>query len=162
MLTRLDVNWLLGMRNRWEAANNAWNQWVLGYNPQRQRDVLSRLGFAEPDWRSMSAALAALCGAVLLIITLWSLHQRKALDPAQRAWRRYCLRLKAWGISGAEWEGPLEFSARVAQEQPALGALTQEAASHYAALRYGQGGRAQLAQLRECSRRLPSRWRIQF
>mgnify|MGYP000550092110 CR=1 FL=1 len=29
----------------WDAANNGWNQWVLGYNPQRQRDLLASLGF---------------------------------------------------------------------------------------------------------------------
>ena len=161
MLSRLDVDWLLRMRNRWEAANNAWNQWVLGYNPQRQREVLSRLGFREPDWRSMSAALAVLCGVALLIVTLWAIHQRKTPDLAQRAWQRYCTRLRSRGISRAEWEGPFEFAARVAREQPALGTLTEEAARHYAALRYGQGGRAQLVRLRECSRRLPPRWRRQ-
>lgn len=159
MLARIDIDWLLRIRNRWEAANNAWNQWVLGYNPQRQREVLSRLGFREPDWRSMTAALAVLCGAALLIITLWSLYQRKTLDPAQRAWRRYCTRLGAYGISRAEWEGPLEFAARVARERPDLAALTEEAAKHYADLRYGTGSKTQLRQLRECSHRLPQRWR---
>ena len=161
ILARLDVDWLLRMRNRWEAANNTWNQWVLGYNPQRQREVLSRLGFREPDWRSMSAALAVLCGVALLIVTLWSLYQRKTLDPAQRAWQRYCRRLRTWGIRRDEWEGPLAFASRVAREQPALGALTEEAARYYAALRYGQGDRSQLEQLRKCSRRIPAQWRKQ-
>jgi transglutaminase-like putative cysteine protease len=43
-IIRIDADWLRDLRNRWEAANNTWNQWVLGYNPQRQREVLSRLG----------------------------------------------------------------------------------------------------------------------
>ena len=159
MLARIDVDWLLRMRNRWEAANNAWNQWVLGYNPQRQREVLSRLGFSEPDWRSMSAALAVLCGAVLLILALWSLYQRKTVDPAQRAWQRYCARLSARGISRAVWEGPLDFAARVAREHPHLGTLTMEAAKYYADLRYGQGRQTELRQLQECASRLPPLWR---
>jgi transglutaminase-like putative cysteine protease len=162
MLARIDVDWLLTLRNRWEAANNAWNQWVLGYNPQRQREVLAKLGFTEPDWRSMTAALATLCGAALLIITFWSLYQHQTIDPAQRAWRRFCSGLSSRGIIHNAWEGPFEFAERVAREQPDLAALTQEAAKHYAALRYGRGGPLQLRQLRECARRLPSRWRIQI
>lgn len=159
MLSRIDIDWLLTLRNRWEAANNAWNQWVLGYNPQRQREVLSRLGFGEPDWRSMSAALAVLCGTALLLITAGALYQRKTRHPAQRAWQHYCSRLKSWGIRREEWEGPLDFAARVAREQPRLAALTDEAARHYADLRYGQGGGTQLRRLRECARRLPRQWR---
>jgi len=159
MLMRLDVDWLRDLRNRWEAANNAWNQWVLGYNPQRQQEVLSRLGFKEPDWRSMTAALALLCGSALLLVTAWTLYQRNTADPAQRAWQRYCARLKRQGIGRADWEGPRDFAARVACERPELAAVTREAAAHYAALRYGQGGPEQLRRLQECTRRLPPPWR---
>lgn len=90
MLSRIDIDWLRTMRNRWEALNNGWNQWVLGYNPERQREVLSRLGFKAPDWRSMTATLAVLCGLTLLIISWRTLYQHSTADPAQRAWRRYC------------------------------------------------------------------------
>jgi hypothetical protein len=51
-IIRLDADWLRQLRNRWEAANNTWNQWVLGYNPQRQREVLSRLGLPTPTGRA--------------------------------------------------------------------------------------------------------------
>jgi transglutaminase-like putative cysteine protease len=156
-LVRIDVGWLRDMRNRWEAANNAWNQWVLGYNPQRQRELLSQLGFKEPDWRSMTAALALLCGAALLLVTFWTLYQRNTADPAQRAWRRYCRRLQRYGIHRGAWEGPLEFAARVAHERPELAALIQEAAQCYADLRYGKGDRRQegLRLLKKYTKRLP-------
>lgn len=159
MLARVDVDWLLKVRNRWDAANNAWNQWVLGYNPQRQQELLSRLGFREPDWRSMTALLALLCGIALLALTLWSLYQRQRLDPAERAWQRYCTRLGAYGISRASWEGPFDFAARVAHQHPAFAELTAEAAKHYADLRYGSSSPTQLGKLQECARRLPSQWR---
>ena len=159
MLARVDVDWLLKVRHRWEAANNAWNQWVLGYNPQRQQELLTRLGLREPDWRSMTALLALLCGMTLLTLTLWSLYQRKRLDPAERAWQRYCTRLGAYGIHRERWEGPFDFAARVADKHPALAELTVEAAKHYADLRFGNGSPTQLRQLRECAHRLPSQWR---
>ncbi|WP_294266131.1 DUF3488 and transglutaminase-like domain-containing protein [Propionivibrio sp.] len=153
-LVRIDSELLRDLRNRWDAANNTWNQWVLGYNPQRQREVLSRLGLNEPDWRNMTAALATLCGIALLLVTWWTLHQRTTTPPAQRAWQRFCKRLARLGIVRAAWEGPLDFASRVARERPELAALTSEAASHFADLHYGTGKAEQLQKLRECTRRL--------
>ena len=153
-LMRIDSEWLRDLRNRWDAANNTWNQWVLGYNPQRQREVLSRLGLSEPDWRSMTVALATLCGIALLLVTWWTLHQRTTTPPAQRAWQRYCKRLAKLGVVRAAWEGPLAFALRVARERPELGALTKAAASHFADLHYGTGRPEQLQKLKECTRRL--------
>lgn len=153
-LVRIDTDWLRTLRNRWEAANNAWNQWVLGYNPTRQREVLARLGFTEPDWRSMASALALLCAAGMLIVALWALYQRNTLTPTQRAWRRFCAVLGRSGIVRAGWEGPLALARRVACERPDLEYLTALAASHFADLHYGKGKPEQLQQLRECTRKL--------
>jgi transglutaminase-like putative cysteine protease len=155
----LDADWLRELRYRWEAANNAWNQWVLGYNPQRQRDILSRFGMVNPDWQGMSAALAVLCGVALLLVSVWTLPRRRRADPAQRAWQRYCAALARRGVRRAAWEGPLAFARRVAVERPQLAALTSEAARCYAALRYGRGNSEQLLVLQECVHRLPARWR---
>ena len=159
VVVRLDAEWLRQVRNRWEAANNTWNQWVLGYNPQRQREVLSRLGLPDPDWRRMSASLALLCGATLLIVILWTLPKRPLVDPVQRAWQGYCRELARRGMTRAEWEGPLDFARRVAHERPDLAALTDEAADCYAGLRYGQSGGEQLDRLQGCRHRLPPRRR---
>ncbi|HRD91388.1 MAG TPA: DUF4129 domain-containing transglutaminase family protein, partial [Accumulibacter sp.] len=158
-IVRLDADWLRQLRYRWEAANNAWNQWVLGYNPQRQRDILSRFGMPNPDWQSMSTALAVLCGVVLLLVSLWTLPRRRRVDPAQRAWQKYCAALARRGVTRAAWEGPLAFAGRVTVDRPQLAELTSEAARCYAALRYGRGDREHLLILQECVHRLPARWR---
>ncbi len=154
-IIRLDTDWLRQLRNRWEAANNSWNQWVLGYNPQRQRELLSRIGLRDPDWQSMTASLAILCGLALLIVTLWTLPRRRRVDPVQRAWQRYCAQLARRGVCRAAWEGPLAFAQRVARERPELAALTSEAADCYAQLRYGRSGDEPLRRLQQCMRRLP-------
>ena len=132
---------------------------MLGYNPQRQREVLSRLGFTDPDWRSMSVALATLCAIALTIVGIATLHQRPRATPAQRVWRRFCRRLERLGVARHDWEGPLAFAERVAREQPHLAALCFEAASLFAQLHYGTGTPAQLQGLKDCTRRLPSSWR---
>ena len=153
-IIRIDTDWLRDLRNRWEAANNAWNQWVLGYNPERQREVLSRLGLSDPGWRTMTAALAAFCGIALLAVTAWTLVQRNSATPAQRAWDAFCKRLARLGVQRETWEGPVAFALRVAEVQPALGALAHEAASLFADLHYGTGTAEQLNRLKECTRRL--------
>ncbi|HET7775657.1 MAG TPA: DUF3488 and transglutaminase-like domain-containing protein [Azospira sp.] len=164
VLARVDLGWLVQLRNRWEATNNAWNQWVLGYNPVRQKELLSRLGMQDPDWRSMAAALAASIGLLLLGLTLWSLGRRPRLAPEERLWRQFCARAgrPAPSLRKAEWEGPLAYGARVARALPSLAAVAEEASGLYATLRYGPplapaDRQLLLKRLAACIRRLPSR-----
>ena len=49
--------WIRSLRLNWEALDNAWNQWVLSYSPQRQRALLSLLGLA-PDAATLAWAFA--------------------------------------------------------------------------------------------------------
>lgn len=158
-LVRIDIDWLRMLRNRWEAANNTWNQWVLGYNPERQREALSRLGLEDPDWRGMASALAVLSGLALLLVAAWTLYRPTKLSPEQLAWQRFCRRLERQGIRREPWEGPLDFAARVGRERPALGPLTRTAAGLFAELRYGNGQEEQLQQLKDCLRQMPAHWR---
>lgn len=164
IFARIDAGWLRQMRHRWEAVNNAWNQWVLGYNPQRQQEFLSRLGLHDADWRSMTVTLTLLCAAVMLLLTGWVLYRRPRVDPVQRAWLRLCRRLAGQGVARHPWEGPADLAARVARESPEWGALAAEAARCYTALRYGHlEGAARTEQLRRLqtlARRLPIRWRM--
>ena len=157
-LFRVDIDWLRTLRFRWEAVNNAWHQWVLGYNPDKQRETLNRLGLADPDWRKLTALLAMLCGVVLLALTGWMLYRRPRPDSEQRAWARFCAALARQGIVRADWEGPQVLAARTGREKPHLAALAQNGADAYARLRYGDtdaAGKAKaLNELEDCTRRL--------
>lgn len=139
-LVRADLGWLRAIRFRWEAVGNAWNQWVLGYSPQRQREVLSRLGMREPDWKAMTAAMAALCGVLLLGLTLWTLHNRVRIDPTVRAWNRLSRKLARIGLARSDWEGPMDYSHRVALARPELAQAMRAIAALYIEQRYGRSG----------------------
>lgn len=148
-LARANLAWLRELRYRLDAVTNGWNQWVLGYNPQRQRDLLASLGLNEPDWRSMTAILSVLCGAVMLGLTAWILRNRLRVDPALAAWRRFTARLARRGIVWRHWEGPQAFAARAARQAPMLAPRIDEIASLYVRLRYGPAPReSDLTQLR--------------
>jgi transglutaminase-like putative cysteine protease len=131
------LDWLRDLRYRWWAVSNAWNQWVLGYDPERQRAFLEKLGMSAPDWRKMTAALAILSGLVLLGLVAGMLWRRPRLDPAERQWRRLSRRLAKRGLARAAWEGPQDYARRVAAAQPAIAAEIHRIAALYAGLRYG-------------------------
>lgn len=135
-LARSDMAWLRDIRNQMEAATNVWNQWVLGYTPQRQREFLQGLGFKTPDWQEMTAALAALCGVVLLLLTAWILYTRKKLDPAVRLWKKFTARLAKRGVQWHTWEDPLVFAERAASILPVHADTIRGIANDYANLRY--------------------------
>ena len=141
-LARADLAWLKELRYRLDAVTNGWNQWVLGYNPQRQRDLLASLGLKEPDWRSMTAVLSVLCGGVMLGLTAWILRNRLRVDPALAAWRRFTARLARRGIVWQAWEGPLAFAERAARQIPNHAASINAIASIYARLRYAPDPKA--------------------
>lgn len=142
LAARADLAWLRGLRYRWEAMNNSWNQWVLGYNPERQREVLARLGMREPDWQRMTAAMATLSGLVMLLLVAWALRRRSRMDPALAAWNRLSRRLARIGLARQAWEGPADYARRVARTRPSLGPDVESIARLYAALRYGRGSDA--------------------
>jgi transglutaminase-like putative cysteine protease len=154
ILRRFGRDKLTSLRYRWEAVNNAWDQWIVGYDAERQREALSSLGMADPDWRSMASIMALACGLVLLSLAGWAFARRVKSPAETRAWHRFCARLERFGIRRAPWEGPLDLAARVARESPEIAPLTRRAAAHFAELRYGAGRREHLRALRACAREL--------
>ena len=134
---RIHATWLHDLRMRWDAVANAWNQWVLGYNDDRQRDLLRRLGMSAPDWRSMTIALTIASGFVLAAIALLALRRRHRRDPVLALWLRACRRLARQGLERRPHEGPVDFAERVAIARPDLAIAVRSVAGEYAALRYG-------------------------
>jgi protein-glutamine gamma-glutamyltransferase len=151
-LLRVDADWLRGLRFRWEAAANAWDQWVLGYNPQRQRELLGRLGMGTPDWWSLSLALCVAASVFVLALGTWALWQHKPSDPLQRQWVRLSRKLGRRGLPRQSWEGPLDYAQRVAAAKPQLAHEIALIARLYAGLRYG--GSAPPHLIRELTRRI--------
>lgn len=147
-LSGAGLDWLREARFRWWAVGNAWNQWVLGYNPERQRDFLKRLGMAAPDWRGMTATLAVLCGLMLLTLAGVLLYRRPRRDPVERQWHKLSRRLARRGLARHAWEGPQEYATRVATALPAAAPEIQAIAALYAELRYGTPSTTLLATLR--------------
>ena len=134
-------DWLVQARFMADWLNNGWNQWVLGYNNRRQADLLSRWGLESPGERLY--ALLVMLALVLLPLAVWLFARRRRIDPPVRLYARFCRKLAHIGYERQPNEGPLAFSQRVEQAEPALAAEVAAITAAYIDLRYG-GGRAAL------------------
>lgn len=138
-LVQLNAPWLKSLRYRWEAINNGWNQWVLGYNTERQRALLQHLGIDHPHWQTLAGLLFGAGGTVLLVTTGWVLYHRPRLDPSRKLWNRALAHLRRRGITCTDWEAPLALVSRLRHESPEMGKAMAEVARLYVAARYGRG-----------------------
>ena len=84
-LMRTNLPWLRGLRYQWDAVAHKWNVWVLGYNPDRQRDLLSFVGIPDADWRALTASLFVFLGLLTVALLAWSLRRLVRPDPVQAA-----------------------------------------------------------------------------
>jgi transglutaminase-like putative cysteine protease len=154
LLARGDLAWLRELRDRFDAVANGWNQWVLGYNSVRQREFLQNLGLGTPDWKSMTALLAGICGSLMLALTGWILWQRRHIDPLFAVWLKFTKRLAKRGVVWQSWEGPLDFADRAAVILPAHATAIEAIAKHYAQLRYGRHDATPSGELKQLRQRI--------
>ena len=138
LLLRPELQWLRTVRYNWEALTHQWNLLVLGYNPERQRELLFRLGMKDADWLELASTLLATLGAIILALFAWMLRGMVRPDPVQGAWTQFCRKLGARGVTRSPHEGPRDFSERAARDLPAASEPIRSIAERYIALRYGR------------------------
>ncbi len=137
LMMRTQLEWLRAVRYQWEAAAHKWNVWVLGYNPDRQRDLMSYIGMPHADWRTLTATLFTVLGVITLLLLVWSLRRVARPDPVQRAWRAFCLKLAESGVERRPSEGPRDFAERAARALPLARRAILRISALYISLRYG-------------------------
>lgn len=153
LLLRPELRWLRSLRYQWEAVTHQWNLWVLGYNPERQRDLMAWIGVPDADWRDLVAALFSVLGVFVIALLVWSLRQYARSDPVQAAWLAFCRKLGARGVPRAPYEGPRDYAERAATTLPAAGEAIRRIAALYIAQRYGAlAGVERIAELRRAVR----------
>ena len=139
---RGNIQLLSRLHFAWDAVANSWNQWVLGYTPERQTRLLTDAGFGAATWQTLATLLMAVAGAVVAVLALLILRRLRAMpsDPVARAWLAFCRKLARRGTRRRAGEGPQDFARRAAAEQPGLEPKIAAIAELYIALRYAGGG----------------------
>jgi transglutaminase-like putative cysteine protease len=137
-LIRTDQGWLRDLRFNWEALTNQWNQWVLGYNVDRQREMLSFFGVRSPDWGTLALLLLWSVAGVLGLTALWLFGRVRRRDRVQQAWLSFCAKLARAGLARQPGEGPLAYGQRTGEALPQRARAIADITGLYADLRYGR------------------------
>jgi hypothetical protein len=138
-MARNPPQWMRDLRFNWDAMANQWNQWVLGYDSERQFAFLTHLGMEDVTWQKMVMNMAAVMSLLVGIFTLILLRRLmvRQNDPVQAAWLKVCKKLAKVGLARAPHEGPEDYAARVIAARPQLSDAMHDIATRYTQLRYG-------------------------
>jgi hypothetical protein len=85
LAVRSDFRFLKQLRFTLDTITNSWNQWVLGYTPDRQLHLMARLGLGKPTWQALVVLLMSIAGGIVMVLALMLLRRlRRAprLRPA--------------------------------------------------------------------------------
>ena len=100
MFVRGDFEFLQRMPMTWDSVTYTWNQWVLGYNPERQRQFLANIGFSDATWQKLAVLLFVFAGLAVLAGALFAFRdlRRARNDAVRAAYERFCRKLARRGL----------------------------------------------------------------
>ena len=128
-----------GMRNTVDAVNNGWNQWILGYGPQRQRQLVSLMGLRNPQWKQLALLLITSVSIILgaLLLRLLAATPPPA-DRVRGLYDRFCAKMAKRGLRRQPHEGPLDFAQRARLHSRQMATSIDEITRLYVRLRYSR------------------------
>jgi transglutaminase-like putative cysteine protease len=138
-MERNPPQWMRNLRFNLDALANQWNQWVLGYDTERQFAFLTRLGMESITWQKLALNMASGLGLVIALFALFMLRHLfvRQPDKVQTAWLKLCRKLADAGLPRAAHEGAQDYAARVARSRSDLADAIRDLAARYSVLRYG-------------------------
>ncbi len=134
-----ELDWIYQMRNQYDRIQHLWNQWVLGFDAERQRWMLSQLGLPQLGPLGISLLMLFVVAMVAIPLAIWLLrnHHRRPADEAERAWRRLLRHLRRNRLNKQPSETPLEFAERIETQLGTRGTEFLELSRLYNRVHYG-------------------------
>jgi len=123
----------------WDLINDFWNERIVRFDAARQVAMLERVGFNDPDWRTMGLGLAAGLAVFFVSLSLYLAwrFRRPPRDWPARLHDETARRLARRGLVAGRAEGPVDFLERARERCPDLASQLVEIRDLYVALRYG-------------------------
>jgi transglutaminase-like putative cysteine protease len=148
-----DIGWLNQLRFGWDNLNYGWQRWILGYQGERQLEILQGL-FGKIDERKLGLLMVAFGALLMSLLALLLLKPwRRERDPQLRLYRRFERLLARQGIERRAGEGARDFAERAAGLVPVVAEPIREFARSYEMARYA-GHPADMAAMRALLSRL--------
>ncbi|MDA0820872.1 MAG: DUF3488 and transglutaminase-like domain-containing protein [Proteobacteria bacterium] len=133
------VHLLRGVGDLWDAMNYNWSQWVLGYTPKRQQQLLEDLGFENWHYANLVFLLTTGLAALMALIAVLVLRSRPPrIDPAFVAYALFCRKLARVGFIREPSEGAVDFANRVSRIRADLAEEIESITKLYTMQRYAE------------------------
>ena len=104
----------------WDAIDNQWNQWVVGYDKEKQLKFLQTLLNSKTSFSNIIIIMVTSFTCVLLVLSLLIMKpwRREKIDPVMKVYNDYCHKLASRGIVREPYEGPFDFATRASTTLP--------------------------------------------
>ena len=138
----------------WDMINAKWNDWILGYGPDKQNSLMQWLGMHEPTWRKMMLTLIALVVGVIMLISLMLIwrYQPPRKDEAALLYARF---VKKTGIKPRTGETARLFALRASKSGGLPATTVDKVTEAYLDARYGAADEAATNKLRTAIAAMP-------
>ncbi|MEX2122702.1 MAG: DUF3488 and transglutaminase-like domain-containing protein [Woeseia sp.] len=145
------ARWLYSLGLTWDALNEKWNGWILGYGPEAQGRFMQWLGMEEPNWRKMVLTLLTLVLALICAISFLLVRRYRPpkKDEAARIYRQF---VRKTGVLPDLGETPHAYAARVVRANAAPEGAAHNITASYLDARYGPPDARALAALQSAVR----------
>ncbi|MGG6462715.1 DUF3488 and transglutaminase-like domain-containing protein [Solilutibacter silvestris] len=130
---------LIDARPIWNFGDNlrrGWNDFVLGFNADRQATMLKRFGVERLSPSTLIALFAIAAGIALAIAAWWLARGERVRDPLLRAWRGLDRRYAKLGLAREPHETARDWLERVRAVRPRSAEELSTLIDRFNALRY--------------------------
>ncbi len=142
---------LQNMTMAWDVLNANWNDWILGYGPDKQNSFMEWLGMEDPDWRKLLLTLVII--VILLILAISGFMMLRNRPPKKdHASLLYLKFVKQTGLELRVGETAHNFSVRAAAECDLPEGTIDAVTNAYLEARYGVSDAAAVIRLRDAIR----------
>lgn len=130
------------IRQVFDAIDSGWNQWILNYNEDNQKQFLKLLTGSELNLKDISNLFIKILLATLIITASFYLFTglKRKPDAVTAAYKKFCNKFAKAGYKKAKHEGPRDYQLRMAQAFPAKQQSIKQIIDLYINLKYSNHG----------------------
>ena len=124
-------------RFAWDAVNNRWNQWIIGFNEKRQFALLHSLGMPNITWRGMTFLLFTMMSIVLIVVSVVLFrNSTQQPDRINKLYHQFQNKMAMLGFTKQQNESARQFAKRITTSRDDLMREVNNITGLYNKLRY--------------------------
>ncbi len=118
LLLVADNDYIRNIAFLYDSFQNSWNQWVIGFDQEKQNELLKLVGLQDA---SLSSLLLLLVGSLSIagLLVSWLILKQNYTDndEVQKYYNIFCRKMQRYGIQQRLNEGPVDFERRLLQQK---------------------------------------------